>query len=374
MTGAGLLVRTLRNLEARDIGFNRENVLMFSLEAEGTPFRTERLPRFCEEVLARVTGRPGALSGSCSVSVPVRGQGSVRGLTIPGLLPTEEPPDAFSNQITADYFRTFGLTLVSGRLLAPSDTATSQKVVVVNERFARDYFQNADPLGRVVRFGSRVPREPMTIVGVVRDAIQFDNLRDAPPRTLYTPLSQEYDMPSSLTVAVRSSGPPADLAAAVRADVATLDTDVVVEYIRTMEEQIDGVLIRERVLATLSTWFGVLALALACVGLYGVMSYEVQRRRRDIGVQLALGAQPVQVLGHVFRQVLALTAAGIAMGLATAVGTTRLLSGLLFGLSARDPLTLTAAAGLLGLTALLAGYFPARRAARVDPAVALRTE
>ena len=157
VAGAGLLVRTLTNLEAQDIGFDRSNVLMFSVDVEGTPFPVERLPQFCGELLERLRGRPGTVSGSCSTSVPVRGSGSIRGLTIPGLPPVQEGWDAFSNQVTADYFRTFGLTLIRGRLLDDRDSATSEKVVVINERFARDYFGDADPLGRPVSSGAGSP-------------------------------------------------------------------------------------------------------------------------------------------------------------------------------------------------------------------------
>jgi predicted permease len=373
LAGAGLLVRTFWNLKALDVGFDRTDVLMFAVDVEATPLPAERLPRLCDELLERLRGRPGTSAVSCSVSVPVRGGGSTRALTVPGLPPSEDR-DAFANQVTPGYFRTFGLALLRGRLLSDTDTATSQQVAVISERLARDYFGGEDPIGRTLRFGVREPRDPMTIVGVVGDTFQFNSLRDAPPRIVYTPIEQEYDLPPRVTVAVRSTEPPSALAAAARTEVGAVSRDAVVDYVRTMEQQIDAGLIRERVLATLSLWFGALALVLACVGLYGVMSYEIGRRRRDIGIRLALGAQPRTILRQVLLRTGAVTGAGIAGGLAAALAATRLLGSFLYGLGPGDPVTLGAGAGALAVTALVAGYLPARRASRVNPVVALRME
>jgi hypothetical protein len=230
LAGAGLLVRTLRNLETVDVGFDRNHVLTFSLDVEGTPVPAERLPRLCDELLERL---------------------------------------------------------------------------------------------RALRFGIEDPRDPMTIAGVVRDTVQF-GLRDAPSRIVYTPMTQEYEIPSSISVAVRSTEPPAAFIAAIRTEVGAIERNVVVNYVRTMEEQIGAALTRERVLAILSAWFGVLALALVCVGPYGVTSYEVGRRMRDIGNRIALGADPAMVRRQVVRKAGLLAMAGIARGLLAAAGATRM--------------------------------------------------
>jgi predicted permease len=374
VAGAGLLVRTVQNLESRDLGFDRTNVLMASIDVEGTAVPAEDLPRFCDQLLERLRARPGARAASCSTSVPVRGSGSTRGLSIAGLPQTAEGRDAFSTEVTPGFFQTFGLTLVRGRFLSDVDSATSEKVVVINQTLAREYFGETDALGRTIQFGISDPGEPMTIVGVVGDTLQFNSLREASPRALYTPLAQAYDMASSLTAAIRSTETIASLTAGVRTDAAAVNPGVVVDYVRTMEQQIDAMLVRERVLATLSSWFGLLAILLACIGLYGTMSYDVSRRRRDIGIRLALGATPAEALRLVLRQAALVAAAGIAIGLGAVFGATRFLSGLLFGLSERDPATLGAAAAVLAATALASGYLPARRAAHVDPAAALRAE
>ena len=373
VVGAGLLARSFFNLSAVDVGFDRSDILMFSLDVEGSSTDSAALPTVCNRLVERLRGRPGASAASCSVAVPVRGSGSTRRLTIPSLPPADDRM-TFANAVTAGYFEAFGHTLLRGRVLADSDSQSAPKVAVINEQLAREYFGGADPLGQTLRFGRGEPWEPMTIVGIVSDALQGNSLRDPPRRTVYLPLSQEYDVPPQLTVAVRSTEPLVSLAAAVRTETRAVSSDAVVNYVRTMEQQIGGTMVRERVLATLSSWFGVLALALACVGIYGVVSHDVARRRRDIGIRLALGARPTAVTRETLWRAGLLVGAGLAVGLAGAFAAARLLGSLLYGLGPADSLVLGAGVAALALTALAASYLPARRAARISPAEVLRAE
>ena len=371
--GAGLLVRTQRNLQQVQGGFATENILVAALDANDTTFPHERMVELCSNAVERLRERTGAVAGSCSTMSPVDTAFEGRILGIP--TPPRDPgaDQVLANTVTPDYFRTFGIDLVRGRLFTAQDTARAPRVALINETAARFYFGGADPIGRPIAFGSKPdPARAMTVVGIVRDARH--SLRQAPPRMVYQPLAQIIQPPDTLTAAIRTTSDPTPVAGMVRAEVAALNRDVAVIWVRTMQQQIASALTSERLLATLSTAFGLLALLLACIGLYGVVSYDVARRSHDIGIRLALGAERSSVLTAVLRQTATITAVGLVGGLVAATLASQLVEGFLFELTPRDPVTLGVTTGMLALSALLAGYVPARRASRIDPAVALRAE
>ena len=296
-----------------------------------------------------------------------------RPIAVPGFShPQREVPPAFANSIDSGYFETFGIDVVRGRPLTPADHSISSRVAVLSEGMTRYYFGDADPIGRTFRFGTNTARPPITIVGVARDARQ--QLRDRPPHMAYTPLAQRDEPASGLLAAIRTSGDTTGAVAAVRDVVRSLSRDVAVTYVRTMDQQIGAALVSERLLATLSGWFALLALVLACVGLYGVISSIVSRRQRDLGIMLALGARRAHVVGQVLRYAAVVTLAGLVIGIPGALATSGTLSSFLYGLEPDDVVTLALSVLVLGATALVAGYLPARRAARVDPGVTLRVE
>jgi len=372
--GAALLVKTLQNLQRLDGGFNTDNVLLFALDARDTRFPADRVVTLCGDVLDRVRSRAGILSASCSTMSPIDTAMEGRVIGIPTPPPGVRTSDVvFANTVTPDYFETFGIQLVRGRLFTTQDRSTSTRVAIVNETVARTYFGDADPIGRRLAWGRKPePGQALTVVGIVRDARH--SLRDTPPPMVYQPLEQILEPPLNLTTAVRTSADPGLIAGVVRGDVRSFTRDVAVSWIRTMRQQIDASLVTERLLAALSAAFGALALLLACLGLYGVMSFDVTRRRRDIGIRLALGATRFTVLAGVLRQAGTIAGAGLGLGLMGAWFASRLMENFLFGLTPRDPYTLAVAAFALAITALVAGYLPARRASHVDPAVTLRAE
>ena len=369
LAGTGLLVRSLHNLKTSDLGFRKDNVLLFYLDTRGTPSDVVDL---YPGLLERLRAIPGVRAAAFTTTSPLGTDSHVRPILIPGLSSPAAPHPAWSNLVTSDYFSTLDIPVLRGRGLSPRDTATSEKVAVINETMARAYFGAGNPVGRTFAFRA-VPDQPFTIVGVVKDTRQ-QNLRAPSPPMAYVPIRQGDEPPSLLTAAIRTSQRPRSIEAIVRNVVSQHSPDLTLSYIRTMEEQLDATLVPERVLATLSSGFGLLALLLACVGLYGVMSYGVARRAREIGIRIALGAQRSMVLWQMIRETLGVCAAGVAIGLLAALAATRIVSTFLFGLSPRDPLTLLTATAVLVATALVAGYLPARRAASTDPARALRTE
>ena len=371
--GAALLVRTQRNLQNVDGGFATENVLVFSLDARDTTFPLERMTALCTDTLTRLRRQTHTMAAACSTMSPVDTAIEGRVLGIPAPPPGPGANQVFANTVTPEYFDTFGITLVRGRLFTNQDTASSTRVAIINESVAKSFFGDSDPVGQSIGFGSRPnPSRALTVVGVVRDARHA--LRDAPPKMVYQPLDQTLEPPEALTAAVRTTGNPAALASFVRQEVRALNSDVAVMWVRTMRQQIAAATTIERLLATLSTWFALLALLLACIGLYGVISYDVASHARDIGIRLALGADRSVVLAGVLRPTMTIIGIGLALGLVGALLTSRLVETLLFELTARDPVTLVVAIVTLGSASLLAGYLPARRASRIDPAVALRAE
>ena len=368
LAGGSLLVRSLINLKTQNAGFQRENLLLFYLDARGS--ETE-VTKYHDIVLERMRSLPGVRSVSASTMSPLATDEETRPVRIIG---GAEPPmrrAAVTNRVTPDFLTTFGIQLLQGRGIAAQDTATAPQVAAVNETMAREYF-NGDAMGRTFTIGAN-SKVPVTVVGIVRD-IRQRNLRQIVPPMAYISLAQAEEAPGELTAALRVEGDPRPVEAQVRETVRATSPDLVISYMRTMQEQVDASLMRERLLATMSSAFVVVGLFLAAIGLYGVMSYGVARRVREIGIRIALGATRRMVLWQVLRRTLGLAAIGVVIGLVAAFQATRLVSSFLFGVTDRDPVTYVTAAGVLLAAALLAGYVPARRATRIDPLTALRAE
>src|SRR5262249_32649654 len=256
------------------------------------------------------------------------------------------------------YFQTYSVPIAQGRSFTDADNETAPKVALFNEAAARFYFGNRSPLGVPVRFGRRgQPPQMYEIVGVVKDSRNM-KLREADTRTIYLPFTQARDRLGSLTLAVRAEGKPAELTGAINNELRGIGPDIMLTAVVTLNEQIDQSLFQERLVATLSTFFGLLALLLACIGLYGVMNYDVARRTNEIGIRMALGASANRVMRLVLRETLWWVALGLTLGLGTALVALRWLESLLFGLKPHDPLTIGLAALVLLTVAAVAGYLP----------------
>ncbi len=388
LVGAGLFARSLQNLKNLDAGFDRENVTLFKLDL-GPDFPTARRVALYRQLLARLEALPGARAASHSTYSLLSGTSQSNKASVEGYTP---PPDddmvCKQLWVTPRYFATMGIPLLRGRDFGPQDEAPTSEspgpaekrplVAVINQTMARQFFGDDNPLGKRIRFpgSSDKNSEPIEIVGVVKDAKYF-SLREKTPRIVYLPFFQTPDIFGS-TFQLRAIGDPDSLAASIRRIAQELDPRVQTLDLRTMNDIVNDSLAQERFVAHIPGFFSLFALLLACIGLYGVMSYTVTRRTREIGVRMALGAQAGDVMRMVLRETMLLVIAGLALGLAAAIAATRLieslLSDLLFGLEATDPLTMALAAMLLLAVAALAGWLPARRAARVDPLVALRQD
>jgi predicted permease len=375
LVGAGLLLRTLYNLRTVDAGFRPEGVLTMRVHAPETIAAGERRTNFWKETLARVERLPGVQSASLTTLSPLDGADRGVRIEVSGFnAGSDRDKEIRLNEVSPGYFQTFGIPVLQGRSFTAADSENAPKVALLNEAAAHFYFGNRNPLGAQVRFAQRDQfSPPYEIIGVIKDA-RYENLRAPDTRLIYLPVTPAIERSRQLTLAVRSAGKPAELTNAITHEARAIDANVFLTNITTLNERVDQSLVQERLVATLALFFGLLALLLACIGLYGVMSYDVARRTNEIGIRIALGADARRVMQLVLRETLLWVMLGLACGLVAAFATTRWLESLLFGLKPHDLLTIGLAALVLLAVALVAGYLPARRAARVDPLVALRHE
>jgi predicted permease len=360
LVGAGLFIRTLRNLHAQDPGFSGAGVFTARLEP-----RPGGLPA---GVLDELRGLPGVLSASASTDPPM--SGSIWSEpAVPAGQPLPEEDTAVFFGVSPDFFATLRIPVLTGRTFTAGDTRAAPPVAIVNEKFARRYFSGRPAVGR--RLAYRHDPQVAEIVGVVAD-IRVYGLRDSPPPTVYLPHAQ-LSGDVRTTIEVRTAGPLNGLDAALRRILQPLSPRAPVE-VQPMASQIEADLIRERMMATLGAGFGLLALVLAAVGVYGLLAYTVARRAREIGIRMALGARPSGVIVLVLRRAYVPVLIGVAVGAPAAWLMARSIASMLYGLTPLDPIAIGGAILALALIAHLAACLPARRAARVDPLIALRSE
>jgi len=374
LVGAGLFLRTLSNLTNFDAGFRTDGVLSMRIDASSRNYGRPQLNSFWDETLERVKTIPGLSSASLSTLSPLDGRDRGVIIEVPGFAgDPDHDLNVSVNQITPDFFAALGIPVLQGRVFKESDNSSAPRVALLNETAARFYFGDSNPINTKIRFRRPATDPPYEIVGVVRDSRQ-SNLREDPPRLVYMPVQQSLDKLSRLTLSAHTSGDPTSLVNPIREQIRAMGADLLVTDVVTLDQQVNQTLSIERLVSALSAVFGLLASLLACIGLYGVMSYDVARRTREIGIRVALGAQGSDVMRMVMRDTLLMILIGLAIGLGASIMVSRLIASLLFGLSPNDPLTIGLAASALAAVALLAGYLPAARAARVEPMVALRHE
>jgi putative ABC transport system permease protein len=371
LAGAGLMIRSLRNVLGLDPGFNAAHVLTMHVPLPDDRYpKEEQVRRFCDQLLDRVSHLGGVESVSISSGLPLMDNLNVTTFRVEGRPPVKDGPEPETDRkaVSEDYFRTIRTPLLRGRGFTHQDaTAEQPKVVVINDALARQIFPNGDALDHVLGFGDPVKGEHLTIVGIVPDTHEMG--LDTPSRPEAFVPTREIE---NIALMVRTAGDPMALSQAVSAQVWAIDKDEPVRDIKTLEEQLHGATGQRRFDTMLFASFAGLALLLAAVGLYGVLSYSVVLRTREIGVRMALGAQPGSVVRLILANGLAMTLAGVAIGAAGAFALTQWMSSLIFQVSASDPLTFAGVAVVLVLVAVLASYIPARRASRLNPIEALR--
>ncbi len=377
LMGAALFVRTLVNLQTQSLGFDRRNLLLFRLDPVQAGYPADQLPSFYQELQRRLEGLPGVRSASVSQNTLINGGAWIDGIVIEGYTP--KPADGSDGQVTVwlnpvgpGFFRTMGIPLLLGRPIDERDARSAPKVTVINQALARQCFAGSSPVGRRLGgFGGSKPGD-FQIVGVVGDT-KYGGLRDKAPPTVYIAYAQNPD-PGPTSVELRTAGDPKHWMSTVRGAVQSLDRNLPLFDFKTQAEQIEQATFQERLFARLSSFFGLLALTLACVGLCGMMSYAVARRTNEIGIRMALGAERAKIVRMVLSESMALAGLGMIVGVPAALAASRLLVSALYGVKPTDPLTIAVATAALAVVVLLAGYLPARRASRVDPMVALRYE
>lgn len=374
LVGAGLFVRTLMNLNNSHLGFDPNNILLFELQLPRTRYpdaKTNDLYHQVEEKLSAISG----VDSVSAIELPlIAGSMSNSRILIEGRQQNQKGEESISmnNLVGSQFFKTFSIPIIAGRSVNETDTATSRYVAVVNEAFVKQFFPTMNPLGRTFKADAK-STQSIEIVGISKDA-KYYTLRDDPPATFYMPYRQNTDGLEGVTFAVHTRMRTEALVPLLRSTVASIDKDLPLLDIRTQNEQIEDRTKQERIFASLTSGFGLLALILACIGIYGIMAYTVARRTNEIGIRMALGAETGRVLRMVLREASWLAIIGVVVGLGAALAMGHLIASMLYGLKAYDPYTLGGAALLLVFIALAASWIPARRAASIDPIKALRHE
>jgi predicted permease len=372
--GAGLFVRTLMKLEDQDFGFNRDKLVLFELDPRASGYQNDRLVAVYRNLLEKIQAMPGVRSASVSAFALLSGWSNDSGITTDGPpLPKGGGTQLYWNPVGPDFIETMQIPLLLGRGLGWQDMQ-ERKVAVVNEAMVHRFFPGGSPLGHRFSFGQNFDAaQSYEIIGVVKNA-KYGNVWGEPPRTAYIPYSASKSAVGRMTFEVRTKGEPLAMVPALRATVRGVATNLPLIGVKTQEQQIGNALRQETMFAKITSFFGLLALILVAVGLYGTLAYGVARRTSEIGIRIALGAARGKVLWMVLRESLAVVACGIAVGLPAAFALTRLMRSMLFGVKEFDAPAIAITVAILALAGVAAGLLPARRAARIDPIRALRYE
>jgi predicted permease len=375
LAGAGLFIRSLQQLERVDPGFVRDGMLTMEVTPERNWYGTPQWLTAQTEILDRVRRIPGVRAASWATMTPLSGRDRGAVLDIPGFVPrAERDKDVHLAALAPEYFETVGIPLLLGRAFTARDNAAAPKAAIFNETAARFYFGNANPIGKKVRFANySSPDLVYEIVGVVKDA-KHDSLREQASRFIYLPIPQSVDRINRLALAVRCTGNALAFAAPVRHEVRSVRSTVLINNVSTIEMQIRQSLSKERLVTALSTAFGGLALVLACIGLYGILTYAVTRRTNEIGIRMALGATRGGTIWLILREALTLAVSGIAICLPAVLALARITKALLYGVETFDLPAFACAVLLLLIFTVIAGFVPARRASLLDAMSALRCE
>ena len=372
LIGAGLFLRSLHNLRNIETGFDREDVLQLTMDPTLVGYKAEQLNGFYREVVSRVSALPGVRSASFANIGLLSGSIWGSGIKIEGHRSREGgDPGPDRNIVGPGYFTALRIPILLGRDFSLRDGKSAPNVAIVNEKFAKFYFGNRKPLG--AHIGPEGEATEYTVVGVAKDA-RYAHLREETPRFWYIPYEQFPRPLTALNLYVRTVGDPEKMVAVVRQQIQAIDSAVPVFNIRTLDSQIEQDVANDRFVALLSTFFSALAAILAALGLYGVLAYWVAGRTHEIGIRMALGAERGNVLWLVLREAISLVVTGLAVAIPAALGLTRLIGSMLYGIHGVDRVALVGATSLMCSVALLAGYLPARRATKIDPTVALRYE
>ena len=393
LVGAGLFLRTLRNLENQDYGFERTHLLIANFNAKLAGYKPSQTPALHQQLLERLSALPGVQSVALALTPPISAGNWSSNIDVPGYTPApKENTNTNLNRVSGTYFQTAGISIVAGRAINDADTLNRQKVAVINQTVAKHFFPKGDAVGRTLLIGIGDVKGPWQIVGIARDTKSSDPRETETQRMLYLPLAQIEPLsavdPTAPTgtvpeenqdrfaglIVLRTTGDPAHSIIDLRAAVASVDPNLPLTKIATIREEVEDFMSHDQLISTLTGFFALLALLLAAIGLYGVMSYNVVRRTSEIGIRIALGAQKSVVQWMVLGESLLLLAIGVGVGLPLTYAATHYIESQLFGLRAFDPLTFSIALIVVSSMTLLAAWLPARRASRVDPMVALRCD